>query len=600
MKDIIKIFIIITAASLFSCEDIKLGKEFLDQRPDQVGFVLDSVFANKQTADRVLTRAYSYVRFPFFSEFNPSRMQGAGKATLDGITDIGINYANTNVKNQYYTGMYNAGLGSGSGVYPYHGNGAWDAIRYAYLYLENVDRVPDMSAEEKKSRKGEAHCLIAWRYIDLLRNYGGVPWLDKAYKVDEVPENIGRESVESLVNKIVDMLDLAASELPWYNESPADYMRFNKASAMALKLRVLLFAASPLFNSNEPYHSAGDDKTWYGNYDASRWERARKAGEDFMNQLSASGYYELVQAQGTNHKDYRQAFIDGYMTRGKKESLAHMTAMKSKGGEGVERVWGDIIFTSWPSRQVAQTLEYISMFPMKDGTDFPADFDWNNPPFNPFFDSKGKPIRDPRLYETAYINGDYVGPRSVEMWAKGNGFKKGRDLLNDTRTAFKIRKFILENNTATNKKKPIQVSIMRLPDVFFCYAEAINETNGGPNAIAYDLVNRVRARVGLNELPAGMSQEEFREAILKERALEFGYEESRWYDIIRWKRNDLVQHSFTGLTIKKTKKKGVFQFSTHELPTRYWEENWEPKWYLSAFPTTEIDKNYGLIQNPGW
>ncbi|MCL3781145.1 RagB/SusD family nutrient uptake outer membrane protein [Prolixibacteraceae bacterium JC049] len=599
MKDITKIIIIAIAALLFACEDIKLSGEFLDQTPDQIGFVQDSIFANEQTADRVLTRAYSFARFPFFSEFNPPRMQGAGKGTLEGITDLGINYANTNAKNQYYTGLYNAGLGSGAGVYPYLGNGAWDAIRYAYIYLENVDKVPDMTEEQKRARKGEAHCLIAWRYIDLLRNYGGVPWIDKAYRVDEIPETLQRETVESLVNKIVALLDLAASELPWNNTSQTDYMRFNKASAMALKLRVLLFAASPLFNASEPYHSQGDEYSWYGNYDAARWDRAKTAGEDFINQLNANGYYELVQASGTNHRDYRQAFIDGYMTRGKKESLANMTAFKSR-GEDVERVWADIIFTSWPSRQIAQTLEYINMFPMRDGSDFPADFDWSNPPFNPFYNESGEPTRDPRLYETAYINGDYVGTRTVEMWGSGNGFKKGRDLLNDTRTSFKIRKFILENNNATNRRKPIQFSIMRLPDVFLCYAEAINESNGGPNATAYDMVNRVRARVGLNDLPAGLNQQQFREAILKERALEFGYEESRWYDLIRWKRNDILQKALTGLKIKKTRTQGVFEYSTYSLPGRYWEENWDSKWYLSAFPSSEVDKNYGLTQNPGW
>ena len=87
--------------------------------------------------------------------------------------------------------------------------------------------------------------------------------------------------------------------------------------------------------------------------------------------------------------------------------------------------------------------------------------------------------------------------------------------------------------------RPIQWPYLRFAEVLLSYAEALNEFNGGPDALAYDCVNRVRNRVGLGNLPTGLSQVNFRKAILKERALEFGFEEVRWFDLI-FKRHYMV------------------------------------------------------------
>src|SRR5690606_20232593 len=91
--------------------------------------------------------------------------------------------------------------------------------------------------------------------------------------------------------------------------------------------------------------------------------------------------------------------------------------------------------------------------------------------------------------------------------------------------------------------------ILRLAEIYLTYAEAANEANGGPTAEAYRCVNIVRNRVGLGDLPPGLSQTEFREAILNERSCEFGYEEVRWFDLIRWKRESDFRKTLLGLNI---------------------------------------------------
>ena len=601
------IYIILTVITVafYSCDVINFGDKFLSQTPEQIGFNLDSMFSSKLNADRVLTKAYSYNRFPLFIAHSPGRYNGSGRGGLMDLTDMGIAYQLSGATSLYYTGMYSPGGNFQFANYSYLEEGAWEAIRYCYIYIENVDKVSDMTKAEKDARKGEARVMIALRYYEMLRSLGGVPWLDKAFTASDAPE-LKRESIESLVNHIIELLDEAAKVLPWTNISPSDYLRYTKASAMGLKEEVLLFAASPIFNAAEPYHPDANEYTWYGNYSVDRWKRAEQAGKEFMDALNSNGGYALVQSKGSSHKEFRQAFIDGYGTRGSGEALISVLPVKLNGTDQVISVWntgakgGPAFYDLFAWRTWGQTLEYVNMFPMADGSDFPADFNWSNPPFNPFYDIKGNPNRDPRLYETMQIIDDYFQGRKIQNWVAANGFTKGQDLLDNTSTCFRLRKYIQEMNTATSSGKPIQVSFLRLPEVFLSYAEAINEANGGPNATAYDMINRVRNRVGLANLTPGLSQVEFRKALIKERSLELGYEDVPWFDIVRWKMADRLQRKpLTGLMIKKNKT-GPYSYQTYDLPERYWQANWDPKWFFNAFPSSEVDKGYGLEQNPGW
>ena len=99
-------------------------------------------------------------------------------------------------------------------------------------------------------------------------------------------------------------------------------------------------------------------------------------------------------------------------------------------------------------------------------------------------------------------------------------------------TGFLMMKFVLQQNT--DRSQPQHWPFMRFAEVLLNCAEAYNEADGGPSDKAYAWVNAVRARVGLPGLPEGLSQEEFRKALILERELEFGFEEVRWFDMVRW------------------------------------------------------------------
>ena len=150
------------------------------------------------------------------------------------------------------------------------------------------------------------------------------------HSIDIEEENLPvRSTVEQTVNFIVKLCDeaIACEDLPW--NIPSSELsnwagRLTKASAYGLKVRVLLFAASPLFNSDEPYLSGEASSkylTWYGNYDASRWQAAADAAEDFFKAIEENGYYKLVEVGDYSTKNYREAFREAYYQRGSTEML---------------------------------------------------------------------------------------------------------------------------------------------------------------------------------------------------------------------------------------------------------------------------------------
>jgi hypothetical protein len=160
---------------------------------------------------------------------------------------------------------------------------------------------------------------------------------------------------------------------------------------------------------------------------------------------------------------------------------------------------------------------------------------------------------------------------------------------------------MLDGNTSTSYQSITHWPWLRMAEIYLSYAEAANEFEGSPSAEAYRCINKVRNRVGLQDLPAGLSKEQFREAVILERALEFGMEEVRWFDLIRWKREADFRKTLKGCNTRRSASAPyTYTYETFDLPSRYWQANWSPKWYLSAFPLNEVNKGYGLIQNPGW
>lgn len=571
-----------------SCSDIKFGNEFLGDKPESSGATLDVMFNSQLNSDYVLNTAYSYLPYGLpISGFNK-----LGGNVLESITDLQQSYRSQQADgpyNLYYNGVLSSRSTIGSEAYRFGSGNEYQAIRYALIYLENIDKVPDISEELKLKRKAEAKMIMAISYAEMLRYVGGVPLLK--HSVDPNDEmTFPRNTFQETVDYIVQLIDEAKDDLKWKEDAVEDG-RMTKAGALGLKLRVLCFAASPTFNSNTKWHEEADEYTCYGNYDRERWGRAKNAGEEFFKELDKRKSYELIQPQEDTHDARRMAYRRGFYNRGGSEILISTR-------KGYDVSLHDNFITA--AVFSGPTLNYVDMFPWADGTDFPDDFDWESPSEQPFFKNTapnvmGEPTRDPRLYETVAVPGDkFKDGTYAFVYSNSPKYR--------ICSGFLQMKFIMREES-DRRGIPVHWPYLRLSEVLLSYAEAINEYDGKPNTTAYDCINQIRNRVGLGNLKnMSMDKIEFRETLLKERALELGFEEVRWFDLIRWGRVDDFTKKLYGLQSLGNDANNPYRFTFKkvELPVRHWACNWDTKWFLAPIPQEEVYKEYGMTQNPGW
>lgn len=638
----------LTAAT--GCTDLKFGDRFLGKAPG-VDMTIDSIFSRKLYADRALTSAYATMRscltlgsdedFPNESNGDYGYKPAADKLgwdNLDALTDIVNSHMSYGgAASIYYSGIYNAETENSSsstkmGFNPWQ-DATWWGIRRALLYIENVDRVPDMTADEKERGKGEAYMIMACHYLDLLRNFGGIPLLDKAVNVSNLDGvDFRRRSVEQTLKHIISLCDEAAERLPW-TVSAAEDGRFTKAAAMGLKIRALAFVASPLFNSATPYAPAqspvGDNAakvsaqeaelmTWLGGFSADRWQQVVTACQEFFDENARNGnVYALVDTDNPA-EDFSKCYADRnngeiLISTGRQVETFYDLYHTYCFGPSVDPITGN---KNWGWGGSCVTLNYVDLFPSNTGE--PARYrDWiarnghsGTLTHTPFVD------RDPRLSESVMvIGGKSFRGRQPEMWIGGT--ERGEKNVGRAISGFCIRKFFWDFNPETYHYKPVCSPYLRLAELCLTYAEALNETGNTDEAKVW--LNKTRNRAGLPDItdaqlarlhpddelakapdyPETSGDKRLREEILDERAREFCFEEVRWYDLIRWKRADILSEPLYGITI--TGNAQALEFSDPEPePTRAWTGQFDPKWYLSAFPSDEINKGYGLVQNPGW
>ncbi len=631
-----------------SCvDDVKFGSAFLEKAPGG-SVTKDTVFNNPEYAQQFLTDLYGlqYYGLPYKNVSNQESSNNyVGKP--EALTDLYVfTYSSAGITGPYYMGMHTANYGKRSDKFSFLKNNIWEAVRGAWILIENIDKVPGLSDNEKQSMVAQAKCILASRYFDVFRHYGGVPVITSSFSGTDASYDMPRASVAETVDFMVKQLDEAAAVLPWTVETPASESgRWTRAAAMALKCRILQFAASPLFNADQPYYPGATDNLaiWYGSYKPELWDRCLEACQDFFNELDTKGGYRLQQAKGTRPEDYRLAYRAGYANLNSSEVLINtrvidIDAFKSSRYNWHQ--WGDPLMRI--HRGYSPTEEYMEMFPWKDGKPFNWDKAKNEGKLNQMFqkgtveDKNIELTRDPRLYEEIIVNGQRLSldwttgnmsGRSFESWLGGKD--AGNNPKNQTgsfATGYAPIKFLMGNDML---RRYVQWPCIRLSEVYLIYAEALCQSSKGNMGKAIQQIDIVRARVGLKGLAEcnpdknlKTSKKALLEEILRERACELGMEDARFFDLIRYKRADLFEKQLHGLLIHRLDENGAkrdlpwygndegkkpypthFEYKRFELnnPTRYWwTQGFDPKWYLSPFPATEVNKGYGLVQNPGW
>lgn len=421
--------------------------------------------------------------------------------------------------------------------------------------------------------KYEVRFIRAFFYFELIKRYGGVPIITDLYSLGDSFDNIPRSSLANCIDFIVDECDATASALPARYDT-GDLGRVTKVAALALKSRVLLYAASDLFNdaswasgySNTELISLSGDRQ-------ARWQSAANATKTAIDVAESNGY--------VLSSNYSTVF--GLNTHTNNEVIFFRRESASNSFEKANISVGFDLGNSGttPSQNLVDAYE------MNDG----SKFDWNNPEHaaNPYAN------RDPRLSLTIITNNSTFKGRPIECWEGG---QDGPPIVHTSRTGYYLKKYVnADLNLVTNQTSTHSWVIFRLAELYLNYAEALNEIDPGNSDIkAY--VDKVRQRSGVNMpgLPSDLSQSEMRERIYNERRVEFAFEDHRLWDTRRWMiASSVLSAPIRGVKITKTSD-NQFIYNVINVESR----TFLPKMNFYPISQNEIFINKALIQNPLW
>jgi len=446
---------------------------------------------------------------------------------------------------------------------------SYESIRKATYFLSNFSKVPLKNVYERRSWFGEARMLRAFFYWELVKRYGGIPLVGDTVKSLSDDVQIGRSSFETCVNYIVNECDRAVDSL---RDDPADdvsYGRFTKDAARALKAKVLLYAASNLYNGG----NTGDTLNGYATYDANRWKRAADAAKILIDE----GKYQL-------DSDFRNVFIA-------QRSVEVIFGKANTLGQFIESQNGPINFSTAPAAgNTSPTQELVDAYGMANGlpiTDASAGYK----PQDPYTG------RDPRLSYTVLYNGaQWLG---TAMQTFNGGVNRPGGTTVQTQTSYYMRKFMGNfENTAKYEDHYHDWIYFRFAEVLLNYAEALNEYSG-PTEDVFASVEKIRKRAGLDPfaLSRSISKDSLRSIIRNERHKEMAFEEQRYWDIRRWKIAGEVYNKqpLHGMSITRTA--DGFLYNIVPVLTTAFDEK---KMYFYPIPNREMVSNDKMRQNPGW
>ena len=433
----------------------------------------------------------------------------------------------------------------------------WDDLRVINYYFENSGACKDQNA--RRHYDGFSYFMRAYFYFTKLQRYGDVPYYDEVIgSKDEELLYKPRDSRKYVMQKVVEDLDSAIYMLP---ETKTPY-EVNKWTALALKSRALLYAASLLHNPAQ---------------DADKW----KAAADAAYAIIKENWYSLPK---TN--------VDPlYDKNGGNDVLkSPQLIFERRNGESFDFEANNLPISYEKGKTGnVPTQNLVDAFQMTNG----KDFDWEQitPGQNPY---EG---RDPRFYKTVLCNGDTWMNSTIQSYEGG---KDGAGTTGATTTGYYLKKYMNETVSlapSNEKKKPHHFIIFRYAEILLNYAEAMDAwkdadyTDNDHPLSARAALNQVRAAADMPAITT--SGNAFTESVRRERRVELAFEDHRFWDIRRWRIGDKTKAIYC---IKITMENGLPVYKKELLETR----NWDDKMYLYPIPQTEYYKNPNLGQNTGW
>ena len=526
------------------------GCNWLEQDPDQLNSI-EKVFSDEKEARKWHARMYS-------SDYYPLDLWGSAYYNH-------YMFGNDDANNALDWHIPHIVSGTISPEQPvtstdvYYFERFYQAIRHCNIFLENIDQCAEMDLVELKRRKAEAQFMRAIYHFFLLREYGPIPIVKSTFTTDL----IGRTPYDECVDWICSEIDAAMTDMA-ETRVEAEWGFPTKAAAMAMKSRILLYAASPLVNGNTTYANwRNPDGTQLINqtYEAEKWKDAADAAKAVID----LNKFKLLTVDPENVEEGKEfdAYVDNYRkittTWNDEVIWARPQATSWYTMQSLPACW-----YSWNARN-ATTLNLANDYFMADGSvarpleEWFADKQWSTEDGNGtiaktfwmFCD------REPRFYASnhfpnqriSYATANNPGIyQTVEFWYTGNA---GNALTTGDRntTGLSPRKNIPLDATSDKGEgvctsRAIPFPTIRLAEVYLNYCEAMNEYYGSScHSEILPYLNAIRERAGIPGYEGTYTKEQMRQMLIQERRVELAYECHRYFDVRRW----FIAHGDEGL-----------------------------------------------------
>ena len=506
-------------------------------------------------------------------------------------------------------------------------------IREANIFIENVHPLPDqgISATEVTYMKAEMRFMIAYYYYLLSNTYGPVPF--KPNYIAPTDFNLadlmeGQRPYYEVVDWVDKELQEVAKILPPKYTEARKYGRATSIMCLAVRARMLLFAASPLVNGNPDYanHKNKDGENLFSTTeDKSKWAYAAQACKELIDAAEAAGHKLYVEKNDDGTIDPFMSYQNLFLTRydegnteilfarpggseyGEYEKHATPAASGGSGGLGVTQSLVDAFFTEngLPINDDPEYEEtgFSDSDETRDNTVWDTEVNGGaitkSGTYNPYCH------REPRFYITVSYNNSYF-TQEKRLFNFFNGSKDNPHTHDAPQNGYLIRKKIspdLNVKQGTYKYRP--GIVYRLGEAYLNYAEALNESDPGNGEILFYL-NKIRERAGIRQYTTGETdanyihvnlndQAEMRKLIRAERRVELSCEGIRYDDLRRWKEaENVLNGDFYGMNFS-----GRDNSSFYVL-TPYLKRVYKKAYYWFPIHQSEIDKNDKLVQSPYW
>lgn len=632
MRVIKTIFLGILFALLSSCSN------YLDIVPDNVA-TIQYAFRMRSTTEKYLFTCYSFLPELGTEQTKNPGLFGADEFWFNSETysfapwSIARGLQNVNNPIMDYW--------SGSTV-----EQLWTGISQCNIFLENIKTVPDMEDWEKNQWAAEVKFLKAYYHYYLLRAYGPIPIIKENLPISASGEEVRvkRQPVDEVFDYVVKLLDEAIVDLPdRVLDENTELGRITRPIAMGMKAKILVYAASPLFNGNPDYQGyTNKDGTVLFNpsYDNTKWEKAAQACKEAIELCNTVGY-----------KLYK--FAPTLMTPDiSSETMLHMNCR----GTITERwnseiIWANTSSTTthlqtWSAPKALTssqmgynasngsngvTLKLASMFYTKNGVPIDEDLNWS---YNNRYNLRTGTDLEKHTIKKGYVTAEFNFDRESRFYGSlgfdggiwyGNGNfddsnpywleSKLGQFLGKTQGGWHAvpgywpKKLVNFTNTATTSSTYTVTNypwvMLRLGDLYLLYAEALNESSG-PSPDVFKYLDLIREKAGLKGVEESWStysrnpnkyttKEGLREIIHRERAIELALEGERFWDLRRWKEAPTeLNKPITGWDVDQSNSQDYYRVKI------LFNQTFTLKDYFWPLSENDLIVNKNLIQSPGW